>query len=263
MILSYKKFILESLETDLKYNSIIDFTCLKPNLSTDELKELCNNAIENRFHSVVVLPKYVAETYGLLDDNDIKIVTVINFPDGTAKSSDNIKNTVSAISDGANGIEIVIDYKELKEANMLENILNSKINKDDVDKTEIEEEKETIQSKYDKVEDKIKDVSDICHKNGVILKVIIEIGELNLEQIKKACEICSRNGADFIMTSTGTKNNSLEFDKVEYIRNNIPEYMKIKIAGGIRTLQDVEKYYKLIDRVGTSVILKNNNATNE
>jgi deoxyribose-phosphate aldolase len=86
---------------------------------------------------------------------------------------------------------------------------------------------------------------------------------LNLEQIKKACEICSRNGADFIMTSTGTKNNSLEFDKVEYIRNNIPEYMKIKIAGGIRTLQDVEKYYKLIDRVGTSVILKNNNATNE
>jgi len=260
MVYNYQEFLKENSEEKdkggNKYSDIIDFTFLKDNTTLDKVKEMCQIAQDNKYYSVCVMPKYVSDAYGFLENDDVKIVTVINFPDGKNKSEMNIKDTSDAISDGVDEIDFVIDYTEIKEATVLEEILNSKVNSKELDKNEIKEEQEEIDNKYEKIESKIRDVSSICHRNGIVLKVVLETGELTMEQIKKACEICDRAGVDFVMTSTGMKEKGAELDKVAYMRKVLPEYIKIKVSGGIRSIQDVEKYYKYIDRVGTSVVLK-------
>ena len=256
MIYKFNDFLNENTNSVDKYNSIIDYTYLKKNTSIDKIKEVCEIAKENNFHSVCVYPEYVSDVYGFLEDNNIKISTVINYPDGKNKSEQNIKDVLTVISEGVDEIDFVMDYKILKETTILEDILKSKISRNELTKDEIKENQDDIKDKYEKIENSILDISNICTKNGILLKIIIESGELSYEQIRKACEICSRVGVDYVMTSTGTKNIGAELEKVKQIRKHLPEFIKIKVSGGIRTIQDAEKFYPYVDRIGTSVILK-------
>jgi deoxyribose-phosphate aldolase len=259
MIKKYKNFLNEEADKNIsKYNNMIDFTYLKNDTSVDKIKEICDIAQENNFYSVCVDPKYVSDAYGFLEDEKIRICTVINFPDGQNKSEQNIKDVTTAISDGVDEIDFVLNYKTLKEATVLEDILKSKINDKNSSKEEIKEEQEDLDNKYDKIEKSLLDVADICHRNSIIFKVIIESGMLTIQEIKKACEICDRGGADFVMTSTGTKEIGAEVDKVKYMRKILPEYIKIKVSGGIRNVKDIEKFYDYADRFGTSTIIKEN-----
>jgi deoxyribose-phosphate aldolase len=238
-----------------KYNEIIEYTYLKEDINLDKIKELCQVAQEKKFYSICILPRYVPEAYAFLEDDDIKISTVVNYPTGENKSEKNIKETLEIISEGADILNFVIDYKKLKEAKVLENILNSNIKKNEITKEEIKDEQDTIQGMYDKIEMKIRDVAEICTKNGTILRVIIESGELTMDEIKKACELCDIGGAEYIMTSTGNLRGA-EIDKIKYIRELLPEHMKIVVSGGIRTNKQVEEYYEYVDIIATSTILK-------
>lgn len=280
MIKNFEKFLLENQEVDkkdiniendnidknekidkkdtnlTKYSDIITFTYLKPDSTVDRIKEICKTAEENNFYAVCVNPDFVSDAYGFLEENDVKICTVINYPKGNNKNEQNIKDVTKAISEGTDEIAFVIDYKEIKDVSVLEDMLKSHLNDKEYDKSEIDSEKEDIQNKYNNVEKKIQNVTEICHKNSINIKVIIESGELSYEQIKKVCEICDRCGVDYIMTSTGTTQIGAELDKVKYIRKILPDYMKIEVSGGIRSIQDAEKFYPYVDRISTSVVLK-------
>lgn len=254
MIIHYLDFLNEN--KNESYNDIIDYTYLKEDISVDKIKEICDTAIEHKFHSVCVPPDYVSKAYGFLDDSDVKISTVINYPEGDGKIEKMIKEVNDVISSGADEIDFVMDYKELKETTTLEDIIKSKTHKGEMDEEEIKEENDKIQAKYDKIEGGINDIGNVCHKNGVVFKVIIETSELTYSEIKKACELCIRGGADFIMTSTGKASKGAELEKVKYLRRVTPDYIKIKASGGIRTMETAKKFYKFVDRIGTSVILK-------
>ena len=84
-----------------------------------------------------------------------------------SKETDKIFQTIELISNGADEIDMVMDYKALKGAYE-------------------EEDGDEQQSSYFNIEKEIKSIVNECHKNGVILKVIIECGELTLEQTTKA-----------------------------------------------------------------------------
>lgn len=259
MLKKYNNFIFEEAEKKIgKYNNMIDFTYLKDDSSVDKIKEICDIAQENKFYSICVTPNYVSDAYGFLEDENIKICTVINYPEGKNKTEQNIKDVSIAISDGVDEVDFVLNYKEIKEATVLEDILKSKMSDKESTKEEIQEEKDDLDNKYEKIENSLIDIADVCHRNGIIFKVIIETGLLTMQEIKKACELCDRGGADFVMTSTGTKEIGAELDKVKYMRKVLPEYIKIKVSGGIRTISDVEKFYDYADRFGTSTILKEN-----
>ena len=262
MLYNYQDYIKESKDPKddkakgTKYSDITDFTFLKENTTMDKLKEMCKTAQENGYYAVCVMPEYISDVYGLLENDDIKIVTVVNYPEGKNKSEQNLEEVSTAISEGVDEIDFVIDYAQIKEASVLEEILNSKVNSKELDKKGEAEEKENIKEKYDKIEGRISEVSSICHRNGIVLKVILETGELTIEQIKKACEICDRAGVDFVMTSTGTKEKGAELEKVKYMRKVLPEYIKIKVSGGIRTVQNADEFFEYADRFGTSSVLK-------
>ncbi len=255
MLYNYSQYLKENILNN-NYNNMVDYTFLKVDTTLDRIREMCKTAQENKYYSVCVMPDFVSDAYGFLEDDDIKIVTVINYPEGKNKSEQNIKDITTAISEGADEIDFVLDYNLLKQASVLEDILDSKVNSGDVKSDEVSEEQDKIDRMYQKIEDKVKDVSAICHKNSIVIKCIIESGELTLDQIRKACSICDRAGVDYVMTSTGVSEKGAELDKVIFMRKILPEYIKIKVSGGIRTTQDVDKFYKYADRFGTSVILK-------
>jgi deoxyribose-phosphate aldolase len=227
-------------ESKTNYNNKIDYTYLKDNATIDDIKQLCEDAIENNFYSVCIKPNFVGTAQAFLDDSDVKVCTVISFPKGDDSSMKKVKETDAAITDGADEIDMVMNYKLLQELTYTEG-----------------EEYDDI---YEELVQDVRNVVKICHKDGIIVKVIIEIEELNYNQIKLACNICVDAGADFVKTSTGFAPTMKPFEdkleKIKYMRKILPEYIKIKISGGIRNREQIEQVLPFVDRIGTSIIIE-------
>jgi deoxyribose-phosphate aldolase len=119
--------------------------------------------------------------------------------------------------------------------------------------TDDEEDKKKM---FDNIESDIRNIANECHKNGVVLKIIIEINDLTMSQISILSGIINRAGADFIQTSSGKNDSIMDVNKIKEIRRILPEHIKIKAVGGINTLEDANKIYPFVDRIGTSKILK-------
>ena len=71
------------------------------------------------------------------------------------------------------------------------------------------------------------------------------------------CDVVSRSGADFIKTSTGFAGGGATREDIQLFKAHIAPHLKMKAAGGIRTLQDAEDFLNLgCERLGTSAIVK-------
>jgi len=230
-------------ESQNTFNSMIDYTYLKENSTVDDIKQLCEEAVENNFYAVCVLPGSVGTAQAFLENTDVKVVTVISFPKGVDTTNNKVKETMKAISDGADEIDVVMDFNQLKELSTLDG-----------------EEYDDI---YTELLEDIRYVTRACHSDGNILKVIIETDELNYNQIKIACEICVEAGADYVQTSTGysktVKPFSDKVDKIKYMSKILPDYMKIKISGGVRSIDQIDEVKPYVDRIGTSIVIEENN----
>lgn len=233
MIKKYTNFINENKFNN--FNKIIDYTYLKVDANIDKIKQICNEAKEFGFYSVCIKPEYVSYAKEFLKGSDVKVCTVISFPGGKDTPNSKLKESERAIIDGADELDIVMNYKLLKEYT----------------KTEDEDKKNNILNKLRK---EISDISRLCHGlNSVILKVIIESGDLTMEQTKLACDICVYAGADYVKTSTGFAKIGAEEEKVRFMRKILPDPIKIKASGGIRTPKDIKRFvYAGADRIGTS-----------
>jgi deoxyribose-phosphate aldolase len=220
-----------------KFDKMIDFTYIGENTTKDNLNEIIEIAKANKFHGIVVSPEFTDYLAYELDDSDIKVITTLDFPDGVSKDVDKLSMAIEAISDGTDEIDMVMWYKGIRDAH-------------------IEDDEESKQSLLDAVENDIRGIANECHKEGKILKVIIESGLLTLDELVTACQIATNAGADYIQTSTGTKEVGAELKKVKEMRRVLPDYVKIKVAGGITTLEQCNMYYPYVDRIGTSVIPK-------
>ncbi|MBO6300394.1 MAG: deoxyribose-phosphate aldolase [Lachnospiraceae bacterium] len=198
----------------------VDHTLLKPFATWEEIQNICDEAIELHTASVCIPPCYVApvkEKYG----DALKICTVIGFPLGYNTTVTKIFETENAILNGADEIDMVINIGFMKAGN------------------------------YDAVLEEIRALRKSCH--GRILKVIIETCYLTEEEIKKAAEMVTAAGADYIKTSTGFGTAGATVENVKLMKENIGPEVKIKAAGGIRTKEALQEFMELgCDRVGAS-----------
>lgn len=220
-----------------KLNKIIDFTVIKPGLKKEDIKTVVNEALTNGYYGICVNPEFVDYVVYEIEDNNIKVISTLDFPDGKMSLNEKLTELLKIISDGADEVDMLIDIDEFKKAYVDED----------------EQEKQRI---YKKIEDEITDITEECHKNGVIIKIVIESGVLSYDELSDICKIVTKSNVDFIQTSSGYKNNGIEIDKIKEIRRLIPEYIKIKVSGGIRNIEEANELYPLCDRIGTSVNLK-------
>jgi len=211
----------------MKISSIIDHTILKPFTTLKEIEQICSEAVENNFAAVCIPPPFVKRASVILAPSNIKVATVIGFPFGYAATESKVAETLLAIVDGADELDMVINLVALR------------------------------MNDWDFLEKEVKMLTDICHQKNKILKVIIESGELTDEEIIQCCKIFGALGIDFMKTSTGYAAKGATVEAVQLLRLHLPSTVRIKASGGIRDYQFAKKLFDAgADRLGCSTGVK-------
>lgn len=198
----------------------VDHTQLKAFATWEDIAKLCDEAIANQTASVCVPPNYIKRIHDTYGDK-INICTVVGFPLGYSVTEAKVAETKQAVKDGAHEIDMVINISDVKNG------------------------------MYDKVEKEIRTLKEACE--GHILKVIIETCYLTKEEKIAMCKAVTNAGADYIKTSTGFGTGGAAIEDIRLFKEHIGEGVKIKAAGGISTLEDLEAFVaEGCDRIGTS-----------
>ena len=204
--------------------SKVDHTLLLQGATWKEIKAVCDDGMKYKTASVCIPASYVKAAKEYVGD-ELKICTVIGFPNGYSTTETKCFETDDAIKNGADEIDMVINIGWLKD------------------------------KRYDDVLSEIKAIKSVCGER--VLKVIIETCLLNDEEKKKMCEIVSLSGADYIKTSTGFSTYGATKEDIALFAENVSQSVKIKAAGGISSIADAEDFINLgADRLGTSRIVK-------
>lgn len=198
----------------------VDHTQLKAFASWEDIVKLCDEAVKYHTASVCVPPAYIKrihDTYG----EKLNICTVVGFPLGYSVTAAKKAEIEQALADGCNEIDMVVNISDVKNG------------------------------LFDKVEDEIRTLKAACGNH--ILKVIIETCYLTEEEKIAMCGAVTNAGADYIKTSTGFGTGGAAKEDVELFKKYIGPGVKIKAAGGVSTLEDLEMFISLgCDRIGTS-----------
>lgn len=209
--------------TGIDISSAIDHTLLKPDTTYADIEKLAAEAIEHGFAAICVPPFFVQEAVHLVEGKGIKVATVVGFPFGYNPTSAKVDEVKSCIDKGADEIDAVVNLAAVKN------------------------------QKWAYVTNDIQSITTAAHLQGKIVKIIIETGMLTPAEIGKLCEICAAAEVDYVKTSTGFNGQGATVEVIQQLRSLLPENIKIKASGGIRTLSFAKE---LIDaganRIGTS-----------
>lgn len=198
----------------------VDHTQLKAFATWEDIVKLCDEAIASKTASVCVPPTYIKRIHDTYGDK-INICTVVGFPLGYSVTEAKVAETRQAVKDGAQEIDMVINISDVKNG------------------------------LYDKVEQEIRALREAC--DGHVLKVIVETCYLTEEEKIAMCKAVTNAGADYIKTSTGFGTGGATIEDVRLFRQHIGPQVRIKAAGGISTLEDLEAFVaEGCDRIGTS-----------
>ncbi|HBE43489.1 MAG TPA: deoxyribose-phosphate aldolase [Bacteroidales bacterium] len=199
---------------------MIDHSILHPTMTDDDLMRECEVAKKYNVASVCVKPYAVTQAAEILKGSDVLVGCVIGFPHGNSSTGVKVFEAQMACKEGAVEIDMVINIGK------------------------------ALGGDWEYVEDEIKTIADVCHSNNAIVKVIFETDYITRDEDKiRLCEICTRAGADFVKTSTGYGFVKLPGGGYNYKGATIPDVelmrkysgpqVKVKCAGGVRTLDDL------------------------
>ena len=198
----------------------IDHTLLKAFSTWDQIKALCDDAVEYKTASVCIPPSFVKrakETYG----DALNVCTVIGFPLGYNTTAVKAFEVEEAIREGASEVDMVINIGALKDKD------------------------------YDYVQNEIAELKKAAGDH--ILKVIVETCYLTEEEKVKVCELVTNAGADYIKTSTGFGTGGATIEDINLFKAHIGPSVKMKASGGVKTVEDLEMFLDAgCERIGTS-----------
>lgn len=198
----------------------VDHTLLKPYAAWEDIKKLCEEAIQYETASVCIPPCYIKRVKDSFGEN-LNVCTVVGFPLGYSTTKAKLAETGQALKDGASEIDMVVNISDVKNGDM------------------------------DKVKAEIAALKKECGKS--VLKVIIETCYLNKEEKIALCRAVTEAGADYIKTSTGFGEGGAALEDIRLFKEYIGKEVKIKAAGGIRTKEDMEAFLQEgCERIGTS-----------
>ena len=211
--------------TKEKMASLIDQTLLKPDATKNDIRRLCQEAMNYGFWSVCVNPSYISLAASILRDTEVKICSVVGFPLGANTPEVKAFEAGKALIDGANEIDMVINLGALKSGD------------------------------YELVKRDIRYIVEqgIRFQRDIIVKVIIETGLLSDNEKALACQIVKESGANFVKTSTGINTRGATVQDVKFIRKLVGPDFGVKASGGIRTYGEAIKLIEAgANRIGTS-----------
>ena len=203
--------------------SHVDHTLLKPEATWEQIKTLCDEAMEFGCATVCIPPSFVKQAAAYVQGN-LKICTVIGFPNGYNTTAAKIFETKDAVENGASEIDMVINNGMVKDR------------------------------QWDDIAHEIAGIKAACL--GRPLKVIIETCLLSDMEKIKLCQLATKEEVAYVKTSTGFSTGGATREDVALLRENLPASVKVKASGGIRTLEDGQAYLDLgAARLGASALV--------
>ena len=189
----------------MQINQYIDHTLLKPTALIPDIENLCHEAIQYKFAAVCVPPPMIKIAKKQLEDTPVKVATVIGFPFGYSAIEAKLAETLLAIIDNVDELDLVINLLALK-------------NND-----------------WEYLANEINHIVPVIKQNNKIIKIIIESGILTDEEIIRCCELYSAAGVDFLKTSTGYAEKGATTHAVKLMRSHLPQDVQVKASGGIKS----------------------------
>ncbi len=201
----------------------IDHSLLRPELDDAFVEAGCRLAAKYDVASVCVRPADVRRAKAFLEGTDVAVGTTIGFPHGNHATEVKVFEAKRALADGATELDMVLQIGALKSGR-------------DAD-----------------VEADIRAVTEVAHQAGAIVKVIFENAYLTDDEKIRACHLTESAGADFVKTSTGFAPSGATHDDLRLMRANTSSHMRVKAAGGVRTLDALIAVMNLgVTRVGAT-----------
>lgn len=203
----------------------IDYTLLKPDLNYEDIDLLVDQALERDYFGVCVPSFFVEHIRKRTEENSIQISAVIGFPYGFESYKSKVEEIREAVSDGAKELDVALNIGAVK----------------------------TESWKY--VDSEIDSLSSMCRVKNARLKLIADHNLLTKDEIKRIIELSILHNVEFIKTATG-KFGDTKVEDVAFYKSLCDENIKVKAAGGIRTLEEaIEMIENGADRIGTSALL--------
>ena len=200
--------------------SHVDHTLLKPEATWDAVRTLCDEAAAYGCASVCINTCYVKQAAEYLAGR-VPVCCVVGFPLGAMDTASKCFEAKTAVANGAQEVDMVINIGWLKAG------------------------------RYQDVQQEIAAVKAAV--GDKVLKVIIETCLLTDAEKETMCRIVPDAGADFIKTSTGFSTGGATFADIRLFARCVQGRCKIKAAGGISSIADMETFLALgADRLGTS-----------
>lgn len=201
---------------------MIDHSLLRPNLTEAELIEGVELSAKYQVATCSVVPFDIARSVKMLEGSGVPVSTVVAFPHGTIPTESKVFEARRSIEDGAAELDMVMAISRM------------------------------MAGEHDYVEDDIRAVVEMAHAQNVTVKVIFENCFLTKGMIAKACELSESAGADFVKTSTGYGTGGATLEDIRLMRASCSPRVKVKAAGGIRTLDEMLAYRAAgTDRIAT------------
>lgn len=211
-----------SMDRDVLARSL-ESTLLKPETTVDQIQALCQEALQLGLGGVCVPPYFVKEARRQLEGHKAQVVSVVGFPLGYNCTAGKVEEIKKIIHDGASEVDVVVDIPAVKDKN------------------------------WTYLENELRAVAQITHLKNQTIKLIIEMGMMNPEEVRMICSIAETCGIDFIKTSTGMLAPGPSREDIQFLRQILNPLTRIKASAGIRT---AEKAIELIEaganRIGTS-----------
>ncbi|MEK2689373.1 deoxyribose-phosphate aldolase [Bdellovibrio sp. GT3] len=205
----------------MQLNKYIDHTLLKPEAQSAQIEKLCQEAREHGFFSVCINTSYVKQCAELLSGSDVKVCCVVGFPLGAMDTISKAFETSTAIKNGAQEIDMVVQIGALKDRRL------------------------------DYVRDDIKAVVQAAA--GKKVKVIIETSLISDEEKVLACKAALEAGAHFVKTSTGFAGGGATVDDVKLMKSIVGDKMEVKASGGVKNAEQAMAMIQAgATRLGTS-----------
>ncbi len=201
----------------------IDHSLLRPELDDTFVENGCRLAATYDVASVCVRPADVRRAAALLVGSEVAVGTTIGFPHGNHLTETKVFEAGRALADGATELDMVIQIGALKSGRDPDVLAD------------------------------IRAVVDVGHAAGAIVKVIFENAYLTDGEKVRACHLSEAAGADFVKTSTGFAPSGATHDDLRLMRANTSPHIRIKAAGGVRTLDALLAVMELgVTRIGAT-----------
>lgn len=206
---------------------MIDHTLLKAYASSEDLKRICQEAEDYQFKMVAINSYPVAMCREYLKDSKVHVGAAIGFPLGQTTIENKCHETQQSIDLGADEIDYVINVGKVKDGD------------------------------FEYIKREMEAIVEICRKNNILIKVILETCYLGKEEIIKICEIAKEVKPDFVKTSTGFGTGGATVENVKLMKDTVGDDVQVKAAGGIR---DLDTALDMVEagatRIGTSSGIK-------